>query len=278
MHVGAAQEAKKLGVTLIWQGGTEFAPSSQTPILQALLAKHPDALLVTPTDTQAMKAPIQQFVSAGIPVISVDTTLADTSLLKARITSDNTQGGAAAADAIAKLAHDSGQVAVLRTTPGTSTTELRAQGFINEIKAKYPKMSVVASEYDNDSASTAATQTQSIMLAHPGLVGVFGTNLASAEGAGTAVSSGQKTGKVFVVGYDAEPKEVTLLKAGTINALIMQQPAKEGQLAVQDAYDLLTGKADQVKASVQLPNVIATTATAADPNISKYFYVQSFSG
>src|SRR6202043_837924 len=46
MHNGASAEAKKLGVNLIWQGGSSFSPETQLPILQSLLAKHPDALLV----------------------------------------------------------------------------------------------------------------------------------------------------------------------------------------------------------------------------------------
>ena len=77
MHNGAAAEAKKLGVTLIWQGGSSFSPETQLPILQALLAKHPDALLVAPTDVQALINPIRQYTLANIPVITVDTTISD---------------------------------------------------------------------------------------------------------------------------------------------------------------------------------------------------------
>lgn len=272
MENGAAQEAGKLGMTLTWQGGSAFTPASQTPVLQALLAKSPSALLIAPTDATAMKGPIEQFAQAKIPVISVDTTLTDTSVFNARITSDNTQGGREAAGIMAKLAHGKGQVAVLYTTPGTTTTNLRGQGFISEIKARYPNMSVVATEYDNDSDTTAASQAQSLMLAHPGLAGIFATNLASAEGAGTAVAGARTSGKVIIVGYDAEPKEVQLLKAGTISALVIQQPSEEGSLAVQDAYDILTGKVSQVRKSVMLPNVVATTATASSPSMSRYFY------
>lgn len=119
MHAGAAEEAKKLGVNLTWQGGTTFSPTAQVPVVNALLAKSPSALLIAPTDVNALKAPIQKFVNANIPVIAVDTTINDTALLTTAITSDNTQGGAAAADAIAKLAHDKGDVAVDNVNRGS---------------------------------------------------------------------------------------------------------------------------------------------------------------
>jgi ribose transport system substrate-binding protein len=276
MQRGAAAEAKKLGVHLIWQGGSSFSPETQIPILQALLAKHPDALLIAPTNTTALINPIKQYTDEHIPVITVDTTISDHSLLKSRITSNNTQGGAAAADAIAKFAHEKGDVAVINVKPGISTTDDRQKGFLAEMK-KYPNMKVVAVEYDNDSPTTAFTDAQLLLLKYPQMVGFFGTNVFSAQGAGKAVESGGKKGKVDVVGYDAEPAEVDQLKSGLVTTLIIQQPAKEGALAVQYAYDILTGHAGKVPASKLLNNVTATTANASDPSISKYFYQSDLS-
>lgn len=273
MQNGAQKEAKALGVKLLWTGGTAFTPESQLPAVDALLAKHPSALLIAPTNSHALVPAMKQFVSAGIPVLTVDTTVtkADRGMLVSRITSDNIQGGQTAAKTIAKLAHYKGSVAVINVTPGVTTTDQRQVGFVNQIK-KYPKMKVVSIQYDNDSPSTAATQASSIMLAHPHLVGIFGTNLYGAEGAGKAVDAAGKKGKVFVAGYDAEPAEVSLLKKGVINVLVVQNPAKEGELGVKYAYDYLTGKKSAIKKSVLLPNIIATTANASNPSISKYFY------
>ena len=89
MQRGAAEEAKKLGLNLIWQGGSSFSPELQIPVLQALLAKHPDALLIAPTNDTALINPMKQYVNAKIPVITVDTTITDASILASRITSNN---------------------------------------------------------------------------------------------------------------------------------------------------------------------------------------------
>jgi ribose transport system substrate-binding protein len=271
MQNGAMAEAKKLGVRLIWEGGPSFSPETQIPILQALLAKDPDALLVAPTNDKALINPIRQYADAHIPVISVDTTISDQSLLKSAITSNNTQGGAAAADAIVKFAKQTGDVAVINVSPGITTTDARQAGFLAEMK-KYPNMKVVAIEYDNDSPTTAFTQAQLLLLKYPELKGIFGTNVFSAEGVGKAVAASSRKGQVDVVGYDAEPDEVDLLKQGVITTLIIQQPAEEGALGVEDAYDLLTGRATSLPATRLLDNVTAMTADANDPAIAAYFY------
>lgn len=271
MQRGAAAEAKKLGVHLIWQGGASFSPETQIPILQALLAKHPDALVIAPTNKKALINPIKQYVSAHIPVISVDTTISDHGLLKSRITSNNTQGGAAAAKAIATFAHERGDVAVINVKPGISTTDARQKGFLAQMK-HYPNMKVVAIEYDNDSPTKAFTEAQLLLLKYSHLKGIFGTNVFSAQGAGKAVDSSGKKGRVNVVGYDAEPGEVKLLKQGVVTTLIVQQPALEGKLGVKYAYDILSGHAGSVPKSKLLDNITAITKNANDPDISKYFY------
>lgn len=276
MERGAQAEAKKLGLHLIWQGGTSFSPESQTPVLQALLAKHPAALLVAPTSEVALTNPIRQFVAAGIPVISVDTTIKDKSLLKSRISSNNVQGGEAAAKAIAKFAHHKGDVAVINFSPGVSTAMERQKGFLDQMK-RYKHMKVVSIQFDDDSPTKAFTETQLLLLKYPHLVGIFGTNLYSAKGAGKATVASGKKGKVDIVGYDAEPEEVKLLKKRIITTLIVQRPAAEGKLAVKYAYDLITGHASSVKKKVLLDNVVATTENASEPNISKYYYKTSIS-
>ena len=273
MHYGAIQEAKKLGVTLKWAGATTWNLELQIPVVKSVLASKPDALLIAPTDWVGLFNPIDQYVKAGIPVIAVDTTLKNTSILTSAISSDNYQGGEAAADAIAKLSHDRGQVAIINVEKGVST-DLRQSGFLWEMK-KYTNMKVVAADYDQDSPTTAETLARGLILSHPGLVGIFGTNLYSAEGAAKGVDAAGMKGRVFVAGYDAEPAEVALLKQGVINILVIQNPAEEGSLAVQYAYDFLSGHKSLIKKSVYLPNVVATTANASNPMISAYYYKTS---
>lgn len=276
LHNGAFDAAQKLGINLKYQGtGQEGAAASvQVGIVRSVLATKPSALIISPQSVTALEPPIQQFVSAGIPVIAVDTTISNSSLLVTQITSDNAQGGALAADTIAKAHNDQGEVAIENIPPGISTTDLRVKGFEDELK-KYPKMSLVAVENNQGSMTTAQAQTKALLLAHPNLVGIFGTNLEGGQGAGDGVIAAQKQGKITVIAYDAEPAEVQLLKQGVVTALIIQQPALEGQYAVQYANDYINGQKNLIPKQVLVPNVVATSANVNDPSISKFFYSSS---
>jgi len=271
MEAAGAAEATKLGMGFTWEGASTYSPEAQQPVLAALLAHHPSALLVAPTDPAALNGTLSQFHAAGIPIITVDTTVSDTSLLASRITSDNGQGGGAAADSCGAAMKGSGSAAVIYTTPGTTTTNARGQAFIAEMKSKYPNVTVY-SEYDSNNESTATSQVSSLILAHPNLGCVFGTNDYAAEGAATAVETAHAQSKVTIAGYDAEPQMVSLLKNHTISIIIAQKPAEEAQMAVQYAYDELTGNKSAVQASVQLPNVTMTQQNISQPDVSEWIY------
>jgi len=76
-----------------------------------------------------------------------------------------------------------------------------------------------------------------------------------------------------VVGFDASPTEVALLKKGQVSALVAQQAGTEGADAAQFAYDKLTGKSSAIQASVQLPDVLLTKSNVSQPSFAKYAYI-----
>jgi ribose transport system substrate-binding protein len=245
MNCGAQAKAKELGVSLDFQGPDTFAADQQTPIVNAVAAKKPDAMLVAPTDTKAMYAPIKQVADAGSKVVLVDTTLEQSDFAVSQIASDNKGGGAAAAETLKKLMGSSpGKVYVSNVKPGISTTDLREQGFVE--KAKELGLDYAGRDYNNDKPETAAAQTKAALAKNPDIKGIFATNLFGAEGAATGVrEAGAKN--VKIVGFDAGPKQVEDLKSGIVQALIAQKPAEIGADGVQQAYNALTGKPTQKK-------------------------------
>jgi ribose transport system substrate-binding protein len=248
MNCGAQAEAKKLGVTLDFQGPDEFDASQQTPIVNAVAAKKPDAVLIAPTDTKALFAPIKQMADNGTKIVLVDTTLDQPDLAVSQISSDNVAGGKTAAETLAKLIGGKGKVFVVNVKPGVSTTDQREQGFVAGAKAA--GLTYVGREYSNDKPEIAAAKTKAALQKNADLAGIFGTNLFSAEGAATAVrEAGAKN--VKIVGFDAGPKQVQDLKDGTVQGLIAQKPADIGAQGVQQAYNALTGKPTTKKIGTQ---------------------------
>jgi ribose transport system substrate-binding protein len=240
MNCGAQAEAKAKGVSLNFQGPDQFDAAQQTPIVNSVAAKKPDAVLIAPTDTKALYAPIKQLASAGSKVVLVDTTLDDPSMAVSQIASNNEKGGEAAAQELTKLIGGKGKVLVVNVQPGVSTTDARGKGF--ETGAKAAGLNYIGQQYDNDDPAKAASIVNAELSKHPDLAGIFATNLFSAEGAATALRQAGKLGKVKIVGFDAGPKQVQDLKSGLVQALIAQRPAEIGKDGVDQALNALQGK------------------------------------
>jgi ribose transport system substrate-binding protein len=269
MGCGAKAEAKKLGYNISVQGPADFAASEQIPIVHSVTASKPAAVLIAPTDEHALITPMQQMKSAGIKVIQVDTHVANTSIASASISSNNTRGGALAADALAKLIHDKGSVVVMNEQSGVSTTEARIAGFDKEIK-KYKNIKVLPTQYTGDSPAPAAQKIDALYSANPNLSGVFATNVLVAEGVDTGLKQTGAAGKVKIVGYDADPEQIADLKKGVVQALVAQQPYQEGIDGVQQAVNAIKGR--PTKSILTGLAVLTKSNLKAD---SKYIYKSS---
>ena len=241
MQCGIEEAAKAAGATVAMQGPQKFDPTLQKPVVDAVVASKPDALLVAPTDVAAMQGPLKAAADAGIKVVLVDTTVNDPSFAVSQISSDNTGGGKAAFDAIAKLRPNGGKVLVISVDPGISTTDARVAGF-KEAASANSKFTYLGVQYSHDDPATAAKLVTAALQKDPDIVGIFGTNLFSAEGSATGVRQAGKSGSVSIVGFDAGPAQVKDLQAGTVQALVAQQPSTIGKDGVAQALAALSGK------------------------------------
>ena len=273
MQCGAQEAAAAAGATLEVTAPDEFDASLQTPVVNAVVAKKPDAILIAPTDTQAMIPPLTQAKAAGIKLVFVDTTTENgAELAESEIASDNEEGGREAARSLAELTGGKGSVLVINVKPGISTTDARAKGFEEEIK-KTPGLKYIGQEYSNDKPEVAAAKTTAALAAHPDLVGIFGTNLFSAEGAATGLRSAGATEKVKIVGFDAGPKQVEDLEQGIVQALIAQKPADIGKAGVEQAIAALKGEPVQKKIGTGF--VVVTKENMNDPDVKPFLYKSS---
>jgi ribose transport system substrate-binding protein len=235
-----------------------------------VVARHPDALLVAPTSQTAMVGPIAAAARAHIPIIEVDTYANDTVHL-AYIASDNILGGKYAAQAMNQLLGGRGEVAIINTIPGVSTTDQRAQGFIQGLKA-YPGLKYDGMQYTNDQKSLAASKTAALLASHPNIRGIFAANEITGDGVTTAIKAAGKSGRVKLIEFDAEPGQVRAVAAGTVAALIAQHPYEIGFDAVTYAVLHLQGFDSAIKPLVKTPFTIITKDNLNQPAVQQAVY------
>ena len=278
MHRGAEAAAEALGDTLVYQGPSDSEVVSQVSVLGAVIARHPDAILIAPDDKVELVQPLKKAADAGIRVVTLDTFIgtgdyqtgsgvADFPL--SYVASDNVTGGQIAARALAKSIGDKGKVYVSNVRPGVSTTDQREEGFKAEMKS-HSGITVLKSQFNDNDANKAASQLQAVLARNPDLAGVFGANIFSALGAANGVKQSGASGKVKVVSFDAPRTMVDQLKTGLVDIAIAQHPAEIGYFGVVSAHAYLTGHS--------IPTKIGTGFTVMDrgnvdnPATSRFLY------
>jgi ribose transport system substrate-binding protein len=161
---------------------------------------------------------------------------------------NNLAAAALAADKMAELIGKSGEVAVIAADQTGKSNIDRRDGFVNAMK-KYPGIKVVSIQYGGDILQ-ASEATKSIILANPGLKGIFGANEGCANGVANGIKELGKAGKLVAVGFDSGKAQIDNVKSGLLAGSITQNPVGMGYKTVEAAVKALKGE--------KLPKVIDT--------------------
>lgn len=279
MRKGAQAAADALGVELVFQGAPDFNPVTQVPVLDAVIARAPSAILIAPTDKTQLVEPLRKANDAGIPVITVDTFIGtgkyqtgagDADFPLSYVASDNVLGGRMAARALANAIGGKGKVYVSNVKPGISTTDQREEGFKAEIAENFKDIEVLETQYNDNDANKAASQLQAVFARNADLKGVFGANLFSALGAGNGVQQAGQTGAIKVVAFDAPTSIVDNINTGLVDVAIAQHPAEIGYFGLVSAFAHLTGQS--IPVAIGTGFTVIDKANVGDPNVAKYIY------
>ncbi|MEU8292159.1 substrate-binding domain-containing protein [Streptomyces pseudogriseolus] len=254
---GAEEEAKKLGVDLTVTDAQNDA-SQQANQLQNFTSGSLSAVVVNPVDSDAAGPSVRGANQAGIPVIAVDRGVnkADTSAL---VASDNVEGGALGAKALAEKLGGKGTIVILQGQAGTSASRERGAGFAEGLKA-YPGIKVVAKQPADFDRTKGLDVMTNLLQAHPDIDGVFAENDEMALGAIKALGSKAGT-SVQVVGFDGTPDGLKAVRAGTLYASVAQQPSELGRIAVRNALRAADG--EKVEKMVKVPVKVVTKENVA---------------
>jgi len=268
---GARDKAKALGVNVNIQAAPNYAASDQIPLLNSVLATKPDAIVLDPTSSEALIAPLKEAAATGAKIVAVDTTLDDPSMLSAWVGTDNIAVGREAAKALVALLGDkTGKVALINSIPGISTVDDRIKGFEEEI-GKHPGLVYIGNQFATEDVAQAQTAFTALMSANPDLVGVGALSNNPAMGIAGGIRSAGVAEDVVAVGVDADEVEITALREGMLDALVIQQPFVMGSVGLEQAVNAVRGQ--PVTASTGTGTVTATRDNLDTPDVQKYLYV-----
>jgi ribose transport system substrate-binding protein len=269
IECGAKIAANEAGAILTVQAGASWDAGVQVPIVNAVAATNPDAIIIAPNDDTALFPPLKAAVDGGAKLVLVDTNLKDGSISSGHIGSDYVLYGQQGAAELAKLVGDKGTVLGIFAPPGVSTNDFGRQGFTEEMK-KHPNIKVLPFQYSTGEAGKSAAIVAATLAAHKDLAGVFTFNGGDAQGIVTALREAKAADKVSFVSGDAQPFQVEQLKAGQVKTLVVQQARQMGKLAVQYALNAIAGKTNP--AETALPTVVGNMANLETPEVADNLY------
>jgi len=266
VKAGADAAGQECDAQILWQGSAkETEIDRQINIVQDMVNSGVDALVLAACDENALVQCVEQAVRKGIPVITIDSGIQSEAPLSF-VATDNIAGAKAAAQSLAALIGEEGEVGLMPFVPGAATSEMRESGFKEGIQA-YSRIQLVATLYSMSDVATGMNVMQDMMTSHPNLKGVFAANEAGAIGAAQALKAANKAGTVKLVAFDASAEQIASLQAGVIQALVVQNPYNMGYLGVKAAIDAINGKA--VEKRIDTGVTVVTMENFNEPEIQK---------
>jgi ribose transport system substrate-binding protein len=267
VHAGVDAAARAFHVDVLWNGPqneTDYA--RQIEIVDSMITQQVSAIAISATDQEALAAPVERAIRAGIPVTVFDSAVNIKDYVSF-IATDNYAAGCTGARVLAGFTGNRGKVGMVMQKPGGTSTVLREQGFDATIAKEFPRIQVVARQYGMADPARSRAAAEDILTAHPDLAGIFASSEAASLGSLQAIKNRGLEGKVKLVTFDFSKAHVDALRDGTINAMLVQEPYKLGYEAVKSLVQKLHGETPPK--TVELPVRVIVKADLDKPKVQQ---------
>ena len=249
IHAGSNKAASELSAQgadteVIWKGPLrEDDREQQIQVVEGFAAQGISGIVLAPLDNRALVRPVVDAGSAGVPTVIIDSGL-ETESIVSFVATDNRKGGVLAAERMAQLLNGKGKVMVLRYAEGSASTTEREEGFIGEIKQKFPEIQLISTDqYAGATRDTAKRASENLLNRFGDEVqGIFTPNESSTAGMLSALQDIGKAGKVQFVGFDNSQLFIDAMRADQLHGVVVQNPFNMGYLGVKTMVDHLQGK------------------------------------
>ncbi len=279
IHAGAVKAAREINdgseeplVEIIWNGPLkEDDRESQINIVGSMVLRGVDGIVLAPLDDQALVKPVETAAEAGIPVVIIDSGV-QTEQYASFVATDNFEGGRLGGKHLAELLGGRGNVILVRYQEGSASTTKREEGFLEAI-SQYPDINILSSnQYSGSTRETALKLAENLGRTYGDQVdGVF----CPCEPVTVTMVKALKDlnlagGKVKIVGFDASEASVNDLKAGDVQALVLQDPVNMGYLGVRTILASLAN--EPVEKRIDTGVTIITAENMNEPRSQQLLY------
>ena len=271
IHAGTLKAARELSspgseIEVIWKGPLrEDDREQQIQVVEGFSSQGVDGIVLAPLDNRALVRPVEEAKRAGVPTVIIDSALESGNIVSF-VATDNRKGGMLAADKMGELLGGKGKVLVLRYQEGSASTQDREDGFIEELKKKYPGMELISSDqYAGATRDTAKRASENLLNRFGDDVqGIFTPNESATAGMLLALQDIGKAGKIAFIGFDTSETFTTAMGNKQLHGFVVQNPFNMGYLGVRTMVEHLQGKPVEKRIDTGVTLVTADNLNSPD--------------
>jgi len=237
-------EAAAIGVKKLITTNAQSTLSKQISDIQDMIAQGAQVLIVAPLNSDGLEPALAAAREKNIPVITVDRKLNATACedYVSFLGSDFVEQGKRAADQLIAGTGGKGNVAILLGASGNSVTTDRTSGFVDQIAAEAPDITIVAQQTGEFARDKGQSVTEQLLQSNPEITAIYAENDEMGLGAQAAIiAAGKVPGKdIQIYSIDGTRNAVEQLAAGSYNGVIESNP-RFGPLAFATLESFLAG-------------------------------------
>jgi inositol transport system substrate-binding protein len=255
-------EATKLGVEMSVVDGQSNS-AKQTADVEAAVASGANGIILAPTDVNALTPAVESVLKAGIPIVTVDRRVDNTSVNVPHVGADNVAGGRGMAQWVIEHFPGGARIVLITGQPGSSSAIDRTRGIVEALSSAGPQYPIIAEQSANWQREQGLTVTQNILTS-------LGTQVPQvilcedddmALGALEALRTSGIAG-VKVLGFNATPEALARLRDGQMAATVEQSPARQARAALQQLVA-------RIRAHTPIPGATITPILITQANIGQ---------
>ena len=235
---GAEKVAKELGVELVFMAPNTKDDAQQIEQVNNAVAAGCNAIIVAANGPDAISSALKEAEAAGVKIVYVDSPANVDA--EATFSTDNTAAGKTAGETMLKALTDkgitSGKIGIVNVNAATASCVARENGFRSAFEGT--GFELLETQYGEGDAAKSQGIAENYIT--QGVVGIFGCNEGSTNGAGNAVKAAGA--EVVCVGFDKSDAILGLIQDGYILATMAQNPDVMGAEGVKAAVAALNGE------------------------------------
>lgn len=241
LNQGASVMANLLGINYVWDAPETKDTTKQIEIIYKAVEDGANLILLAANDPVAVLNAIEDAKAKSVKFIYVDSPANEEAIVT--LATNNYSAGVTAGETmLSELEGEgilSGSIGIIGVSTATNSTMNRELGFRNALE-KGGRYQILDTEYQNGDPAASEQAAAKLIVEHPELVGLFGTNEGSTVGVGNAIKANNP--KIVGIGFDRSPDILALIRDGSLKDVIAQNPYTMGYLGMAEAYAALTGQ------------------------------------